>query len=310
MLWEQLAKTDLWFSSGNSIICFSLQSSSQKVPNLGLIFIMLFDVPSEQTGYLLLYSKDARPIHIYQRSMPLFFLWRVFLNLNAIWNIQTNILWIFSIRLHLPSIICIVMINNYIKLLSSIQYPSCCRISQSLSTMRHVNHLRDGDVPSQHSNWNRKFFIVSLLMGTGLIIFPLSGFLNFLIWRFMLDHIIVWLLRKYTLYYLSSILVFSGLFDQIIHSTENVDMIGLFKHLHSEVLFTPALLGNLHDLYMLNTLFLLQIMLGLPMLEGTNPASCFPRTAIGYEATCYSRIWSEVWTSPLWYIYDTTTIVD
>ncbi|KAG8365960.1 hypothetical protein BUALT_Bualt17G0026300 [Buddleja alternifolia] len=59
------------------------------------------------------------------------------------------------------------------------------------------------------------------------------------------------------------------LFDQIIHSTENVDMIGLLKHLHSKV------------------------MLGLPMLEGTNPASCFPRTAIGYDATCYSRIWSE-----------------
>ncbi|KAA3483302.1 putative thimet oligopeptidase [Gossypium australe] len=35
-------------------------------------------------------------------------------------------------------------------------------------------------------------------------------------------------------------------------------------------------------------------MLGLPMLEGTNPASCFPRCAIGYEAACYSRIWSEV----------------
>lgn len=30
------------------------------------------------------------------------------------------------------------------------------------------------------------------------------------------------------------------------------------------------------------------------MLEGTNPASCFPRCAIGYEAACYSRIWSEV----------------
>ncbi|KAA8533259.1 hypothetical protein F0562_033208 [Nyssa sinensis] len=60
------------------------------------------------------------------------------------------------------------------------------------------------------------------------------------------------------------------LFDQIIHSTENVDIIGLFKHLHPKV------------------------MLGLPMLEGTNPASCFPRSAIGYEAACYSHIWSEV----------------
>ncbi|KAL2253718.1 UNVERIFIED_CONTAM: putative thimet oligopeptidase [Sesamum indicum] len=65
------------------------------------------------------------------------------------------------------------------------------------------------------------------------------------------------------------------LFDQIIHSSENVDMIGLFKHLHSKV------------------------MLGLPMLEGTNPASCFPRTAIGYEATCYSRIWSEVFAADI-----------
>lgn len=43
-----------------------------------------------------------------------------------------------------------------------------------------------------------------------------------------------------------------------------------------------------------NTLFL-QVMLGLPVLEGTNPASCFPRSVIGYEAACYSRIWSEVW---------------
>ncbi|XWS63803.1 hypothetical protein CRYUN_Cryun06bG0133300 [Craigia yunnanensis] len=60
------------------------------------------------------------------------------------------------------------------------------------------------------------------------------------------------------------------LFDQIIHSAENVDIVELFKHLHPKV------------------------MLGLPMLEGTNPASCFPRCAVGYEAACYSRIWSEV----------------
>ncbi|XP_022131840.1 probable thimet oligopeptidase isoform X2 [Momordica charantia] len=59
------------------------------------------------------------------------------------------------------------------------------------------------------------------------------------------------------------------LFDQIIHCAENVDIIELFKHLHSKV------------------------MLGLPMLEGTNPASCFPSSAIGYEAACYSRVWSE-----------------
>ncbi|KAK6139171.1 hypothetical protein DH2020_027083 [Rehmannia glutinosa] len=60
------------------------------------------------------------------------------------------------------------------------------------------------------------------------------------------------------------------LFDQIVHSNEDVDMIGLFEHLHSKV------------------------MLGLPILDGTNPASCYPQIAIGYEATCYSRIWSEV----------------
>jgi len=35
-------------------------------------------------------------------------------------------------------------------------------------------------------------------------------------------------------------------------------------------------------------------MLGLPIPEGTNPASYFPSTVIGYEAACYSRIWSEV----------------
>ncbi|XP_057949474.1 probable thimet oligopeptidase isoform X2 [Malania oleifera] len=64
-------------------------------------------------------------------------------------------------------------------------------------------------------------------------------------------------------------------FDQIIHSTENVDMVELLKHLHPKV------------------------MLGLPMLEGTNPASCFPRCAIGYEAVCYSRIWSEVFAADL-----------
>ena len=35
-------------------------------------------------------------------------------------------------------------------------------------------------------------------------------------------------------------------------------------------------------------------MLGIPLLEGTSPASCFPRIAIGYDAVCYSYIWSEV----------------
>ncbi|GMI87715.1 plant-specific protein of M3 family [Hibiscus trionum] len=65
------------------------------------------------------------------------------------------------------------------------------------------------------------------------------------------------------------------LFDQIIHSADNVDIVELFKHLHPKV------------------------MLGLPMLEGTNPASCFPRCAIGYEAACYSRIWSEVFAADI-----------
>ncbi|KAM0932161.1 putative thimet oligopeptidase [Dioscorea sansibarensis] len=60
------------------------------------------------------------------------------------------------------------------------------------------------------------------------------------------------------------------LIDQIIHSSENVDIVELLKHLHPK------------------------IMLGIPLLDGTNPASCFPRFAIGYEATCYSYLWSEV----------------
>ncbi|BAT86584.1 hypothetical protein VIGAN_04425500 [Vigna angularis var. angularis] len=60
------------------------------------------------------------------------------------------------------------------------------------------------------------------------------------------------------------------LFDQIIHSTDNIDVHELFKHLHP------------------------MEMLGLPIPEGTNPASYFPSTVIGYEAACYSRIWSEV----------------
>ncbi|KAK8526345.1 hypothetical protein V6N13_017389 [Hibiscus sabdariffa] len=65
------------------------------------------------------------------------------------------------------------------------------------------------------------------------------------------------------------------LFDQIIHSAESVDIVELFKDLHPKV------------------------MLGLPMLGGTNPASCFPRCAIGYEAACYSRIWSEVFAADI-----------
>ncbi|KAK1577521.1 hypothetical protein Q3G72_022495 [Acer saccharum] len=65
------------------------------------------------------------------------------------------------------------------------------------------------------------------------------------------------------------------IFDQIVHSAENIDIEELFKHLHPKV------------------------MLGLPMLEGTNPASCFPRSAIGFEAACYSRIWSEVFAADI-----------
>ncbi|XP_031270064.1 probable thimet oligopeptidase [Pistacia vera] len=65
------------------------------------------------------------------------------------------------------------------------------------------------------------------------------------------------------------------IFDQIIHSADNVDIVELSKHLHSKV------------------------MLGLPMLEGTNPASCFPRSAIGFEAACYSHIWSEVFAADI-----------
>nr|XP_043636225.1 probable thimet oligopeptidase [Erigeron canadensis] len=66
------------------------------------------------------------------------------------------------------------------------------------------------------------------------------------------------------------------LFDQIIHSTENVDIVGLFKHLHPKV------------------------MLGLPMLEGTNPASSFPSSVIGCEAACYSHIWSQVFAADVY----------
>ncbi|KAJ8466646.1 hypothetical protein OPV22_029198 [Ensete ventricosum] len=60
------------------------------------------------------------------------------------------------------------------------------------------------------------------------------------------------------------------LIDQFIHSSENVDILELLKHLHPKV------------------------MLGIPLLEGTNPASCFPQIVIGSEAVCYSYIWSEV----------------
>ncbi|OEL25354.1 putative thimet oligopeptidase [Dichanthelium oligosanthes] len=65
------------------------------------------------------------------------------------------------------------------------------------------------------------------------------------------------------------------LVDQIIHSSENVDIDDLIKELHPKV------------------------MLGIPLLEGTSPASCFPRIAIGYDAVCYSYIWSEVFAADL-----------
>ncbi|GJM92282.1 hypothetical protein PR202_ga08735 [Eleusine coracana subsp. coracana] len=71
-----------------------------------------------------------------------------------------------------------------------------------------------------------------------------------------------------------SLKMMSG-FHQIIHSSENVDIDDLIKDLHPKV------------------------MSGLPLLEGTSPASCFPRITIGYDAVCYSYIWSEVFAADL-----------
>uniref|UniRef100_A0ACD5XBX2 Uncharacterized protein n=1 Tax=Avena sativa TaxID=4498 RepID=A0ACD5XBX2_AVESA len=65
------------------------------------------------------------------------------------------------------------------------------------------------------------------------------------------------------------------LVDQIIHTSEDVDIDDLIKDLHPKV------------------------MLGIPLLEGTSPASCFPRIAVGYDAVCYSYIWSEVFAADL-----------
>uniref|UniRef100_A0A453G3T9 Peptidase M3A/M3B catalytic domain-containing protein n=1 Tax=Aegilops tauschii subsp. strangulata TaxID=200361 RepID=A0A453G3T9_AEGTS len=65
------------------------------------------------------------------------------------------------------------------------------------------------------------------------------------------------------------------LVDQIIHTSENVDIDELIKDLHPKVI------------------------LGIPLLEGTSPASCFPRIAVGYDAVCYSYIWSEVFAADL-----------
>ncbi|XP_009105309.1 probable thimet oligopeptidase [Brassica rapa] len=65
------------------------------------------------------------------------------------------------------------------------------------------------------------------------------------------------------------------LFDQKIYSDDDVDFHQLIRSLHPKV------------------------MLGLPVVEGTNPASCFPRAVIGSEATCYSRLWSEVYAADI-----------
>ncbi|KAJ3678377.1 hypothetical protein LUZ60_002180 [Juncus effusus] len=60
------------------------------------------------------------------------------------------------------------------------------------------------------------------------------------------------------------------LIDQIVHSSENVDIVNLAKDLHPKV------------------------MMGIPLLEGTNPLSSFARIAVGYEAVCYNYIWNQV----------------
>ncbi|KAJ4884005.1 putative thimet oligopeptidase [Raphanus sativus] len=65
------------------------------------------------------------------------------------------------------------------------------------------------------------------------------------------------------------------LFDQKIYADDDVDFHQLIKSLHPKV------------------------MVGLPVVEGTNPASCFPRAVIGSEATCYSRLWSEVYAADI-----------
>lgn len=92
----------------------------------------------------------------------------------------------------------------------------------------------------------------------------------------------------------------SGLFDQIIHSADNIDIQELFKNLHPEVnefnissnLKFRACNERPDRKLLVN--FISQVMLGLPALEGTNPASCIPQSVIGCEAACYSSMWSEV----------------
>ncbi|PKU72853.1 thimet oligopeptidase [Dendrobium catenatum] len=69
--------------------------------------------------------------------------------------------------------------------------------------------------------------------------------------------------------------ILTCLFDQIIHSSDNIDIVELLRHLHPK------------------------IMLGIPLLDGTNPASFLPRSAICYDATCYSQLWSEVFAADI-----------
>lgn len=65
------------------------------------------------------------------------------------------------------------------------------------------------------------------------------------------------------------------LFDQIIHTNEEVD--------------TKALLRDLYP----------KEMLRIPLLEGTNPAASFMHLATGYDARCYNFIWSEVFAADI-----------
>ncbi|KAI0528948.1 hypothetical protein KFK09_001492 [Dendrobium nobile] len=69
--------------------------------------------------------------------------------------------------------------------------------------------------------------------------------------------------------------ILTCLFDQIIHSSDNIDIVELLRHLHPK------------------------IMLGIPLLDGTNPASFLSRSAICYDATCYSQLWSEVFAADI-----------
>lgn len=53
----------------------------------------------------------------------------------------------------------------------------------------------------------------------------------------LLQLAILWVLKNYSLvlFLLLGMHLLSGLYDQIIHSTENVDINELFKHLHPKV---------------------------------------------------------------------------